>query len=323
MSAAGRIVVIGDVIDDIVVVPGGPIRVDTDTPSSISFRAGGSAANTAAWLGSLGASVTFVGRVGALDVARHDLALSHFGVRPVLAADAARPTGTIVILVDDQHRSMLTERGANAALSVLDAVPELDGAGSLHLTAHSLFGGGAGASTRADDFAALVAEAHARGIEVSLDPGSAGFLADYGVDDFLRVVAGVDILFPSIDEGRLLTGLTDPPEVLDALLALFPTVALTVGAGGVLVGTRGGSDASGVREPEIVHVAAPQATVIDPTGAGDAFSAGFLAEWMRARDLGTAPSGASLAAAATEGVRIAALAVAIVGGRPAPAGSEN
>jgi len=50
MPAAERILVFGDVIDDIIVVPSGPIRVDTDTPSAIRSRAGGSAANTAAWL---------------------------------------------------------------------------------------------------------------------------------------------------------------------------------------------------------------------------------------------------------------------------------
>jgi len=52
-----RIVVFGDVIDDIVVVPSGPIRPDTDTPSSIRNSPGGSAANAASWLGSAGAQV--------------------------------------------------------------------------------------------------------------------------------------------------------------------------------------------------------------------------------------------------------------------------
>jgi beta-glucanase (GH16 family) len=50
-----RIVVVGDVINDIVVVPRGEVRPDTDTPSTIRPRPGGSAANTAVWLGSLGA----------------------------------------------------------------------------------------------------------------------------------------------------------------------------------------------------------------------------------------------------------------------------
>ena len=64
MSDPVRIVCFGDIIDDVVVVPNGPIRDDTDTDSVIRNRPGGSPANTAAWLGSLGAAVDFVGVVG-------------------------------------------------------------------------------------------------------------------------------------------------------------------------------------------------------------------------------------------------------------------
>ena len=70
MSEPG-ILVVGDVIDDTVVIPSGPIRPDTDTTSTIRRVAGGSAANTAAWLAALGADVSFVGAVGKADVARH------------------------------------------------------------------------------------------------------------------------------------------------------------------------------------------------------------------------------------------------------------
>ncbi len=66
-GGARPILVIGDVIDDIIVVPAGPIRPETDTLSTIVSTQGGSAANVAAWLGSLGAAVRFVGRVGAGD----------------------------------------------------------------------------------------------------------------------------------------------------------------------------------------------------------------------------------------------------------------
>src|SRR5690554_3490156 len=112
-EVTARIVVFGDVIDDIVVVPNGPIRDDTDTPSRISHRAGGSAANVASWLGRQGAGVDFVGRVAASDVPRHEEVLAGFGVTPHLVADEELPTGTIVVLVDGDSRSMLTDRGAN------------------------------------------------------------------------------------------------------------------------------------------------------------------------------------------------------------------
>src|SRR5690606_9632200 len=109
-----RIVCFGDLIDDVVVIPSGPVRDDTDTPSTIRFRPGGSAANTAAWLGALGASVDLVACVGRGDGLRHVEQLG--GVRAALAEHPELPTGTIVILVDGERRHMLTERGANQAL---------------------------------------------------------------------------------------------------------------------------------------------------------------------------------------------------------------
>jgi sugar/nucleoside kinase (ribokinase family) len=80
MPRADRVLVFGDLIDDIIVVPRGPIRSDTDTPSDIRSRAGGSAANTAAWLAQAGADVTFAGRCAQADVARHAALLEAAGV---------------------------------------------------------------------------------------------------------------------------------------------------------------------------------------------------------------------------------------------------
>ena len=104
-----RILVIGDVIDDIIVIPGRAIRHDTDTPASISKRAGGSSANTAAWLGFAGADVDFYGCVGEADLARHSHELAQFGVRTFLNPDEIHPTGTIVILVEGEARELYSE----------------------------------------------------------------------------------------------------------------------------------------------------------------------------------------------------------------------
>ena len=289
-----RIVVAGDVIDDIVVVPQAPIRSDTDTPSSIRFRPGGSASNTAAWLGSLGSSVDFVGIVGAADVERHAAQFAASGVRAHLAAHADLPTGTIVVIVDDQQRAMLTERGANADFDG-DLVTDdlLAGADVLHLTGHTVFG-------REDtgSIERLVGRARAFGVEVAVDPGSAGYLADRGIQTFQRVFAAATVLFPSLDEGVALTGLADPDQVALALGASGALVVMTMGIAGVMI-AEGGT---------LTHVAAVPATVTDPTGAGDAFAAGFLHEWVQSRDA---------AAAAAAGAGVASRSVAIVGGRPA------
>jgi sugar/nucleoside kinase (ribokinase family) len=300
--AGSRVVVVGDVIDDIIVVPGGPVRPDTDTTSSIVRRPGGSASNTAAWLGWLGAPVDLVGRVGAGDLERHASALRASGVTPHLTEDPDRVTGTIVIVVDGEHRTMLTDRGANATLSptaVTDAL--LDDAAHLHLTGYTLFD-----ALEADSFAALVRRAHERGVVVSLDPGSAGFLVDYGARRFLADTRGVDMLLPNRAEAQLLVGASrpeesavpTPEECAEALLEHAPTVVLTSGGEGVIIARRG---------RELQRVPVESVDTVDPTGAGDAFSAGLLRGLL---------AGDDVVAATVTGVRTAREAVALRGGRP-------
>lgn len=291
-----RIVVFGDVIDDIVVVPAGPIRNDTDTPSSIRHRAGGSAANAASWLGIAGAGVDFVGRVSDVDVQKHGDILESFGVTPHLIADPEHPTGTIVVLVDGNQRSMLTERGANAWLTA-DAVTDelLDTASVVHFTGYSIYH-----STDHAPLRRLFERATQRGVTVSVDPASAGSLHDFGVGNFLGLIDGAGVLFPNLDEGRALTGLTEPAQIAAELAGRFPLVVLTMGAEGVVVAQA---------DADVVTLPSEASTVVDPTGAGDAFSAGFLAAWT---------GGAGVAEAARAGVAVAARAVATVGGRPDP-----
>jgi sugar/nucleoside kinase (ribokinase family) len=287
-----RIVVFGDVIDDVIATPKGPIRSDTDTPSTIERRSGGSAANTATWLASVGNEVDFVGRVGVLDLERHTRGLRAAGVRPMLAGDHVLPTGTIVILIEGEKRSMLTERGANAALDPDSVSNEiLDGASALHFTGYSLFG-----RSETAGFTRLIKRAKSRGVHVSVDSGSAGFLADFGSRRFLSAIAGVDLLFPSLDEGVALTGLDAPAAIVAQLARNFPLVALTLGSAGVIVADKADS---------VFLDVVPTATV-DPTGAGDAFCAGFLTEWIRTKDK---------KAAAEAGAALAARAVGVVGGR--------
>lgn len=290
-----RALVVGDVIDDIIVVPRGPVRADTDTAASITRHPGGSACNTAAWLGALGAPVDLVGRVGAGDAQRHAAALRASGVIAHLDEDATLPTGTIVIVVDGETRTMLTDRGANATLpvgAVTDAL--LDTAAVLHLTGYSLFD-----AFSLDDLAELIDRAHARGVLVTFDPGSTGFIADFGLERFCTALAGVDVLLPNLDEGRLLSGELDRAAVADALLAHCPAVVITGGSSSVLVARRGHA---------AVDVAVQARRAVDPTGAGDAFTAGLIAALL---------DGVDLVEAARAGVASAAVAVTQAGGRPA------
>ena len=269
-----RVLVVGDVIDDVIVVPQGPIRPDTDTISDIRSTPGGSAGNTASWLGRLGVDVEFVGMVAQADVDRHSAVFEQYGVVPRLQGHPTLPTGAIVILVEGETRTMLTSRGANDSID-LSAV-DVTGFDALHLTGYSLF--------KREDAApvtALIQRARAAGLDVCVDPGSAGFLLDYGVQRFLDAIAGTTILVPNLEESRVL-GDVD-----------FPIVAVTMDREGVLVNGQ--------------LVPASAATIVDPTGAGDAFTAGLLAALLNGDDASTA---------AAAGARLASEAVSALGARP-------
>ncbi|MBI5159872.1 MAG: hypothetical protein HY996_00385 [Micrococcales bacterium] len=289
-----RFVVVGDLINDIVVVPRGALRPDTDTPSTIRPRPGGSAANTAAWLGALGAPVDFVGAVGSRDSADHERMLRDQGVTPHLQIEFGVPTGTIVIIVSGEQRTMLTERGANALLAP-DAVSDglLASAAVLHLSAYSFLNG-----FGVDGARRVIDRARAAGVLVALNPGSVAYVEGYGADAFLASCAGADLFFPNRAEGRALTGAGSDEDAVDALLGHFPTVVLTRGTDGAIARSRGS---------EAVAVSAPSVRLVDPTGAGDAFAAGFLERWLPTRDL---------RAGLTAGAHLAARAVMAIGGRP-------
>ena len=289
-----RVLIVGDVIDDIVVTPLGNVTRDSDTTSHIRAAPGGSAANQAAWLAVSGVSVTFVARVGAADVARHHAELSAFGIATVLIADADAPTGTIVVMLDaDGNRTMYTDRGANLRLTAADLPPSLlDSVDALHVNGYAMF-----AAEPRSAVTALIAEALRRDIIVTVDPCSSAYLEELGAPTFLACTLGATVCLPNLDEGRALTGCIEAVDVLSVLRDHYPVVALKLGSGGVLVSERG--------LVELIPSTAP--SVVDPTGAGDAFCAGFLASWL---------GGQSAAHAAREGSALAARAVTTYGGRP-------
>jgi sugar/nucleoside kinase (ribokinase family) len=254
MGSPAVILVVGDVMDDLVVRPLGPLMARSDTPAHMEHHPGGSGANTAAWLGALGAAVRFVGRVGIADLRRHARALEACGVDARLAGDARTPTGSIVVLAHD--RSMFTDRGANLALG-RDDLPDdvLEGVEHVHVSGYALLEEGPRAA---------VLDLIARGgVPWSVDPASAAFVAD---TPFLQWTAGASVCFPNEDEADVLgPGLAEAYEV----------VVLKRGSEGVRVLRRGAV---------AVEVSAVTSAVVDQTGAGDAFAAGYLAALVQGAD---------------------------------------
>ncbi|GAA2641568.1 PfkB family carbohydrate kinase [Streptomyces vastus] len=294
----GALLVVGDVVTDVVAQYRGPLASGTDTAAAVRTVPGGAGANVACWAAHWGcAEVRLLGRVGADAAAWHERELTASGVRPRLVVDPVAPTGTVICLVDTSasaERTFLTDSGASLRLDPDDWSPSLlEGVAWLHLSGYLFF---------SESCRALVAvalkSARARGVPVSVDPASAGFLTKLGVDRFLALAEGIDVLLPSRDEACLLTGLPDPAEAAAKLSRHVPLVVVKQGGAGALV-----AESGTVRDLVPATPAAP----VDTTGAGDAFTGAFLAALL---------SGSRPGEAAAQGGRAGALAVEQVGGRP-------
>ncbi|MDV9179059.1 sugar kinase, partial [Streptomyces sp. W16] len=263
---------------------------------------GGAGANVACWAAHWGcADVRLLGRVGADSAAWHERELAASGVRPRLVVDPEAATATVICLVDtgaSAERTLVTDSGAALRLGPEDWSDSLlDDVVRLHLSGYLLFSEPGRALV-----AVAVKSARARGVPVSLDPASAGFLVELGVDRFLALVEGVDVLLPNRDEACLLTGLPDAEDAAAKLSRHVPLVVTKQGAEGALLAHSGTVHARVPAEP---------ATPRDTTGAGDAFTGAFLATLL---------AGADPEEAAREGWRAGARAVEGVGGRPVRSG---
>jgi sugar/nucleoside kinase (ribokinase family) len=289
------------VINDVLVKPLDSVTAGSDTPSAILARPGGSAANQAAWMAHLGAAVTFAGRVGARDARYHRRELTRVGVRAHLAVDPEADTGSIVIMVaPDGERTMFTDRAANHNLRIHDVQGSLlDDASVLHLTGYTFC-----EPPLLEVALWLLDQARSRGMAVTVDPGSAAFLARMEPGAFLRWTDGAAVCFPNRDEAAVLVGEADPVTMATRLTRQYGVVALKLGGAGCVLATA---------EQAPVRVAAYPAQARDTTGAGDAFCGAFMSRWLAG---GPDPRLAYLADAAEFGARIAASVVTRFGARP-------
>lgn len=109
-------------------------------------------------------------------------------------------------------------------------------------------------------------------MSVSLDPSwDDTLIRDPALIEKCR---GVDLFLPNLDEAAAIAGTEDPHGALGYLADYFPVVALKKGADGTML-------AKGV---ERYSLPAPPVGVVDTTGAGDAFKAGFIDAWLSGKD---------------------------------------
>jgi sugar/nucleoside kinase (ribokinase family) len=293
------VMVVGDVMNDMIVRPEGPIATGSDNASRITRGPGGSAANLAAWLAALGVSVDFVGCVGEADIGEHRKALNQLGVRPHLFASGRRGTGVVVaISMPDGERTFFTERGANAYLEWSDKLAVLAARSSLiHVSGHSFFDPVTSRTARR-----LIRESFRAGATVSVDPGSTTHLELIGPDRFLRWTRHASLLFANRAEALLLAGSDSIEAASERLIANYQEVVVTLGAdGAVALRRETGSGRSHARARPT------RSQVVDGTGTGDGFVAGYLSQWLQSH---------RVAACLKAGTSVARMALKQVGARP-------
>ncbi|MGH9071416.1 MAG: adenosine kinase [Acidimicrobiales bacterium] len=265
-------------------------------------RAAGSAGNTAAALALLGSSVCFVGKVGddALGATyRADMGGLGAQVHPDEPVPAA-PTGQCLVLVTpDGERTMSTYLGASTSLGPHDLPPDLVSSARM-LYVEGYLWDSPGAVEAVD---AVLGGPVAFALSLS-DP----FCVQRHRDAFLDLAQNrVGVLFANEDEILALTGTADIEGAIIAAQGWGCVVAITRGAAGSVV----------VKGPFRRDVPAVEvAEVVDTTGAGDLYAAGFLHALLGSSDPNSSLGGPGLARCAQLGSVAAAEIVGHVGARP-------
>lgn len=247
---------------------------------------GGSAANTIAGLAMLGAKTAYVGKVRDDQLGRifaHDIRALGADFDTFAPADDALETGRCMVLVTpDGERSMSTYLGVSEALGPEDIDEGVcAGADWLYLEGYRFDGP---ASVAAFDKAIAACKGAGGRVSITLsDP----FCVDRHRDAFRRLIADhTDLLFANEHEAMSLYQTGELDEALRRVAADVAIGVVTVGARGAYVVAGG----------ETIHVPTAATKVVDATGAGDLFSAGFLAGLSQGKDLSTCASMGCVAA---------------------------
>ena len=239
---------------------------------------GGSAANVAMFGALNGTPSRFIGQVGN-DNLGEQLCASLRGSGVDVCTVAEGRTGSIVVVVQPNgERTFLTDRGVASELSLFDA-SHLAGVSVVHVPTYSL-----ALEPLATTAVQYIRAARAAGALISIDASSTSVLRDYGVDRYSDLISSIapDVFLCNNDESALLNVDSAHP-MSGAALTVIKRGALPVTA----------VTAAGA----VTEVATPPvANIVDTTGAGDAFAAGFLPTYVSSRNIEDAITNGNLIA---------------------------
>ncbi len=259
----------------------------TTAVGSTTRTSGGSGANTIAGIASLGGEVAFIGKVSNDDLGQEFASdMVSMGVQFLSGGPASDiPTGRCIIAVTpDAQRTMNTYLGVSTLLAFDDLDASVIAAGAVLYLEGYLFD--RDEAKQAFRQAASLAHGHGRVVALTL---SDAFCVDRHRSDFRALVRDeIDVLFANEDELKSLYEVDDFDEAVALLRHDCHIAAVTRSEKGSVIVTR-----------DDVHVvpAAPVDAVVDTTGAGDLFAAGFLRGLTQGKDLTSCARIGAIAAA--------------------------
>jgi sugar/nucleoside kinase (ribokinase family) len=258
------LICVGDVMLDVHARFGRLVR-GGDVHGRVLVQPGGTSANTAVWAAHDGAETAVVGAVGD-DILGELLvrSLAERGVHTGWIRRHPSPTGTMLIALEEDERSMVADRGANATLAPQD-LPSLEATAVL-ISGYLLL------QEPGHDTALAVLD-RARADLLAVEAASWPLVDAFGPERFFEETARAQVVLANEDEARSLTGV----EGSDAARRLGERYRVAV----VKLGPDG---AALVVDGRLVTAAAEPAEEVDPTGAGDAFDGVLLARLAAGED---------------------------------------
>lgn len=271
-----------DFIDGIGAVTGAMNLIDESRAREIYDRmgpatemSGGSVANTVAGFANLGGSAAYIGHVHddqLGEIFNHDMRSLGIDIRLEPATDGAPTARSYILITPDGQRTMNTYLGSCTELGVADITPDTVGSPQAILLEGYVWDIAEGPAL-AEKAMNLATEAGAK-VVLSL---SDSFCVERHRESFHDAVKnGVDIVIADEDEINALMQTSRFEETLDAISGYVNLFVMTRSEKGSVI-CHGGQT--------VVHPANPVRKVVDTTGAGDAYCAGFLYGWANAWSL--------------------------------------
>jgi ribokinase len=240
--------------------------------NSIQNHPGGSAANTTVGLSRLGIKTGYIGKIADDDIGEILLEdLTSEGVNTSGIRIASGRSGACLIMVDSRgDRGILVDPGVNDNINTSDiSMDYINSARLIHMTSFVCRESDVSFETQQK------AAAHTC-VQISLDPGT--LYAQRGMDALIGFICKGSVILPNDHELRLMTGCKKISDGADML----------INAGAAWVAVKTGKRGCYVTDGSLkVKIPANKVNVVDTTGAGDAFNAGFIYGMLQGRSIET------------------------------------